>query len=85
MALHRLDHGDIHAAAVAQGMMSYFAGRIRAFIARSTVSAWHPLLNAEFGGGVRQGDKSTPFAPEIEVPVSIVHRLRDIHPTKASP
>jgi DUF1680 family protein len=42
--------GDARAAAVAQGMMSYFAGRIRAFIARSTVSAWHPLLNAEFGG-----------------------------------
>ena len=42
--------GDARAAAIAQGMLSYFAGRIRAFIARSSVSAWHPLLNAAFGG-----------------------------------
>ena len=31
-------------------MMSYFAARIRRFIALHTVAEWWPLLNAEFGG-----------------------------------
>ena len=42
--------GDARAADVARGMLAYFAGRARNFIAVHTIAAWQPLLNAEFGG-----------------------------------
>ena len=42
--------GDSRAADIAVGMMAYFAGRIRSYIARNTLSEWPKLLNAEFGG-----------------------------------
>lgn len=38
------------AADIAAGMLRYFATRIRSFIAKNSISAWWPLLNAEFGG-----------------------------------
>ena len=42
--------GDARAAAVAEGMLGYFAGRIRRYVALNTISEWPKLLNAEFGG-----------------------------------
>jgi DUF1680 family protein len=42
--------GDDRAQKIAEGMLSYFASRIRTFISSRTVASWWPLLNAEFGG-----------------------------------
>lgn len=42
--------GDVRARKIAEGMLSYFANRIRIFIAARTVAQWWPLENAEFGG-----------------------------------
>ena len=42
--------GDGSAREVAQGMISYFAGRIRALIARETIAAWYAVMNIEHGG-----------------------------------
>jgi len=42
--------GNDEARVVAEGMLGYYANRIRNFIAAQTTAAWWPLLNAEFGG-----------------------------------
>lgn len=41
---------DPNAAAVAQGMMGYFAARIQALIADQTVAKWYAVMNIEHGG-----------------------------------
>lgn len=42
--------GQAPACDVGLGMLSYFARRIRAVIARGTLTAWWPVLQNEFGG-----------------------------------
>lgn len=58
--------GTAGAAELAAGMISYFAARIRGFIAARTVAEWWPLLNAEFGGmnDVCWVRRARPIAPQ---------------------